>query len=86
MGGLTDTAQSLTSTIIGGPLGTAADLFKKGKKALTPQLPEIPKPITMPTIDDAAVQAAKRRSILEQISRRGRASTILTSQTDKLGG
>lgn len=33
----------------------------------------------MPGIDDATAQAARRRSISEQVMSRGRASTILTS-------
>ena len=66
------------TAIAGGAYGAGKDI----KNATT--LPTIPKAATMPTIDDVAVQAAKRRSLLEQISRRGRASTILT--TDKLGG
>ena len=49
--------------------------------------PAITSPPVMPTPDDAAVKAAKRRSIAEQIRRRGRASTILESnQTETLGG
>lgn len=36
-----------------------------------------PKPV-MPTPDDAAVKAAKKRSIALQLRQRGRASTILT--------
>lgn len=34
----------------------------------------------MPTIDDEAVQAAKRRRIAAQSARSGRMSTILTNQ------
>ena len=52
----------------------------------TPKLPTITQP-TVPSIDSQAVAEAKRRSLLDQFSRRGRASTILTNQyTDtKLG-
>lgn len=48
-----------------------------------PGSPPAPKP--MPTTDDKAVQDARRRSLAEQLGRRGRQSTIL-SQDDKLGG
>jgi len=40
----------------------------------------------MPGIDDAAAQAAKRRSVSEQILRRGRASTVMTEPSSSLGG
>jgi hypothetical protein len=40
----------------------------------------------MPLPDDAAAQAARRRSIAEQRQRAGRASTILTDTSQKLGG
>lgn len=41
---------------------------------------------TMPSPDDAKVKAARRRSIAEQRRRRGRASTLLSQETDALGG
>lgn len=41
----------------------------------------------MPFIDDAATRRARRRSIAEQLARRGRLSTILTDDTiEPLGG
>lgn len=44
-------------------------------------------PTVMPVADGAAVQAAKKKSILDQISSRGRASTLLSDpSSDKLGG
>lgn len=44
-------------------------------------------PTVMPLADGEAVQAAKKQSILDQISGRGRASTLLTDTSDqKLGG
>ena len=43
-----------------------------------------PKPV-MPTPDDAAVKAARKRSISSQKRRMGRASTILTGD-EPLGG
>lgn len=45
-------------------------------------MPAVPPPITMPIANDQAAADAKKRSIAEQIARRGRASTILTGDTD----
>lgn len=48
--------------------------------------PAVTPPPLMPTPDDAAMIAARKRSLAEQISRRGRASTILTNDNaEKLG-
>lgn len=63
-----------------GAIGGAA-----GKKLLSGKAPAASAPKTMPTQDDAAMEAAKRRQIAEFQTRGGRASTIL-SQDDKLGG
>lgn len=62
-----------------------------------PTMPDVPKaaavieqkPLVMPTPDDEAVKAAKRRQIAEMQARQGRASTILTDSSygsNKLGG
>lgn len=68
------------------PLG----LFTKPKETPAPAAPVIPPPPVMPTPDDKAVEAAKRRSIAAQIARRGRQSTMLTDPvtggSDTLGG
>jgi hypothetical protein len=50
-------------------------------KPATP--PPILPPTRMPTSSDA--RAAQRQSIIDQLRRRGRASTILTDNTDTLG-
>lgn len=50
----------------------------------TPTGEPAPEPV-MPLPDDEKVMAAKRRSLAEQMKRRGRASTILTAE-DTLGG
>ena len=44
-----------------------------------PPAPEVPPPITMPTMDSPITRIAQQNSIMEQIMRRGRASTILTN-------
>lgn len=46
-------------------------------------LPAVTKPTALP--DAQAQIEAKRRAILQQVGRQGRASTILTDQSDKLG-
>jgi len=73
--------------LLGGMLG---GLF--GGKQETPAAapaPTVPKPAVMPIADDEAVKAAKKRSLVEQMQRKGRQSTILTDGTDAtdvLGG
>ena len=54
-----------------------------------PVAPTPAPPTVMPTADDASGQAARKKSIMDQAQRQGRASTILTSEkdtSDKLGG
>lgn len=47
--------------------------------------PEPAKPV-MPIADDQAVQAAKKRSLMMQLQRGGRESTMLSTDSDTLGG
>jgi len=50
--------------------------------------PTLAAPTPMPTPGDDAAKAQKRKSLMDQMARQGRASTILTDQTgtsDKLG-
>lgn len=64
------------------PLG----LFKPPPK-IAPPAPAAA-PAVMPTADDAAVQAAKRKSLAASAARSGRLSTILSDSStsnDKLG-
>lgn len=70
-------------SILGG-IGAVKGIFSSGGDA--PKTPEILPPTPMPTPDDAASRAAKRKSIAAQQQRQGRASTILTeAATDTLG-
>ena len=47
-----------------------------------PKTPEaVPGPKVMPIADDMSVKRAKRRSILQQMNRGGRSSTMLTGDT-----
>jgi hypothetical protein len=56
------------------------------------QQPTAPAPVVtpatpMPSMDDAAVKAAKKKAVVDNASRRGRMSTILTEDNaDTLGG
>jgi hypothetical protein len=56
----------------------------------TPKAPVIPPPAVMPTPDDAAVMAAKKKANVAARTRTGRQSTILTDYGvaggNKLGG
>lgn len=73
MGGIADAIGGIFSSILGG-----------GAK------PQIVKPPAAqraaPTIDSEAAQKARRRAQLALLQQSGRASTILTDTTDKLGG
>ena len=73
-----------TLGITAGGVGTAAKLAGQYAvlKAIMPSKPGVAPVVGMP---DAKAQAeARRRSLADQMTRRGRASTVLTS--DKLGG
>jgi hypothetical protein len=67
---------------IGGLIGSS--LMSKSKKADTPAEPD--GPIVMPLADDDKIKAAKRRAIATQMQRGGRSSTLLTGDSDTLGG
>lgn len=66
---------------LGGLLGKPFGSGKK-KKAEAPP----PGPIVMPLADDEAVRRARRRGIAGQMGRRGRSSTMLTADSETLGG
>ena len=63
-----------------------SDMFGGAPAQVTAAVPEVAPPTPMP--DVKGNKDAKRRSIAEQLRRQGRASTILTDQTqsDALGG
>ena len=65
-------------------MGGLADLFTGGGAQAPIILPRVEPPPVMPTVDDAAVKAEKRKSIARQRARRGRASTIF-SEDEPLG-
>lgn len=64
------------------PLGAALGIMGGKKKAPEPEKG----PVVMPLADDEAVRRAKKRSIIEQMGRGGRSSTLLTGDSDSLGG
>lgn len=70
--------------LVGGVVGATASLFSKKKKpdAATAQNG----PQVMPLADDARLAAVRRRSIAGQLNRSGRSSTMLTADSDTLGG
>jgi hypothetical protein len=59
---------------------TARDEARKQQEALLKLQSE-----PMPVADSAQTDAAKRRSIVSQMARRGRASTVLSDPADALG-
>ena len=77
-----------TVGLVGGLVGSAIGntvgglIGGKKKKAAEPQKG----PVVMPMADDEAVRRAKRRSLIEQTSRGGRQGTMLSSDSDTLGG
>lgn len=63
-------------------LSAVKGLFNKTPKATTP---EVSTPTVMPTQDSAAVLDAKRKALIAQSQKGGRASTVL-SDSETFGG
>jgi hypothetical protein len=61
--------------------GLSGLLMGKKKSATVPEGPKV-----MPLADDDAVMRAKRRAIANSMVRGGRTSTMLTTDSDTLGG
>ncbi len=76
MGGVVDAVIGGVSSIVGGIVG---GMF--GKQP-TINMPTPAQPKTMPSPDDAAIAAAKKKSIAAIMNRSGRASTILSGDSD----
>jgi len=79
---LTGVGKALSSPLGAVGLGEAAGAVTTS--LLAPKPPSAPAPLPMP--DPLAQQNAQRQAVIEQLARRGRASTILTSPGDSLGG
>jgi hypothetical protein len=80
---LADPGTLSLSSILTAAAGSAAGavvsgLFKGDKPAQQQAAPAVEPVTPMPGPNDAAIQDAKRKSIVAQIQRQGRASTILT--------
>lgn len=77
MSAVKDAVGGIVPSILGG-LGV-------GQQAPAATAPIVAAPTVMPTADDAAVKAAKKRALVQSQQRGGRAATILTAEDDKLG-
>ena len=66
-------------TALGGAAGGAIGTVLGGTaKPVSLDTPALPKQAVMPVPDSQATEAARRRSIVQQYGRKGRASTVLT--------
>lgn len=85
-------AAALPFISVAASLISAVGSMKKDKAPAAAAPLEVPAPVAeaparAPSVDDAQVALARKRSIASQVSRRGRASTILTGDSDSsLGG
>lgn len=64
-------------------LGLIGGSLLGGKKKKAAPVEDGPK--VMPLADDEAVKRAKKQSLLQQMGRGGRSSTILSDDSDSLG-
>ena len=82
------TAPLAVQALVGG-LGASllGNALTGSKQSAAPQAPAVAPVTPMPTPGDANTKAAERKSLSDQLARRGRASTILTDNgvTDTLG-
>lgn len=84
---LSTVAGGLASTVLGKVLAPKAPKAPKTPDAVAPT----PEPVAvMPDAKAPTMDAARKKSLVEQANRKGRASTILTDNSsdssDKLGG
>lgn len=71
--------------VFGSTYDPAAQAQKELAKIQKP-LPVVEQPTPLPVVGDKQNEAARRKSLEDQLSRRGRASTVLTNDSsDKLG-
>jgi len=82
-------AYPVAASVAGGVAGSVVGkmLTQDAPASQAVAAPTVSAPTTMPTPGDANTDAAKRKSLADQLARRGRASTILTDNgvTDTLG-
>lgn len=77
-----------TAATVLSAVGAAKSLFTKAPKipsAISNPNSEESTPTVMPTEDSQAVAEAKRKALIAQVTRGGRASTVLTD-TETFGG
>lgn len=65
--------------------GERTGVSKALKSLQPPKIPKPKKPTPMPVADEAQAALARRRAVARRVSDRGRASTILTSDSETLG-
>lgn len=70
--------KSLLSGVASGLVGSLFGGGNKGQQQQQAAPPPVEAPTVMPTADGQATKDAQKRSLVAQIQRRGRASTILT--------
>ncbi len=70
--------------LIGAMVGGAVLSKVMAPKSPTQQVAE--KPQVMPMADDEAVKRAQRASMMQQVGRGGRSSTMLSGESETLGG
>lgn len=80
------TAANLLPSLIGGLGATVLSSMMADDEPTPTPAPTVEKPTPMPTPNDQERRTAARRSIAEQRRRQGRASTILTAESEGLGG
>lgn len=70
---------------VASPLATLLGITKKSTPTPTPA-PAASGPKIMPLADGDAVKAARKKSIAAQLGRGGRSSTMLSGDSETLGG
>lgn len=75
---------SLGTAAVQAAAGAAAGALVSDALAPDPEAPKVQKQLGAP--DPQAQEAARKRSLAEQLTRRGRASTVLTGGSGTLGG
>lgn len=76
-----DIAKQIAPTVVSSLLKPKSQTGISGTSA-----PTVQAPLAMPTINNTAIAAEKKKSIIQQMANRGRMSTILTGNNDLLGG
>jgi hypothetical protein len=74
------------SSIVGGLLNPKPDMSAPSASTEAPRTAESKTKAVSAMPDPLAQQRARKRSLVEQLGRRGRASTIMTSPSGRLGG